>query len=410
MGYGRLKILHTSDWHLGRTLYGKKQRYDEHEEFLSWLLETVKQHNIDMLIVAGDIFDTATPGSRAQTLYYEFLGKIRKTGCSHVIIIAGNHDSPSLLDAPKDILAAMDITVTGHAAENPEDEVKVIKNAENQPIAIVCAAPYLRQRDLQLSADGDNISERNREIAAGIRLHYEQIAHTAEEKRKECGKKIPIIATGHLFTAGGQTVSDDGVRDLYVGSLGGVESSIFSPTFDYVALGHLHIPQKVNNQENIRYSGSPIPMGFGECRQQKQINIVTFSDGNMQTASVPVPVFQRLESIRGDREFILNKINELGKTAENVWIEIIYTGNEIWGNMSEHIGQEAAQYPQMEIIRTVNQNLYNAALSSQKPDETLDNLNEKEVFERCLRANNVPEEQYEVLRDCYNEILFDIAG
>jgi len=409
MGYNKLKILHTSDWHLGRTLYGKKQRYDEQEKFLAWLLATVKQHNIDILIVAGDIFDTATPSSRAQTMYFGFLGKIQKTGCSNVVIVAGNHDSPSLLDAPKEILTAMNITVVGNATEKIADEVKVIKNTENQPIVIVCAVPYLRQRDLQLSADDDNISEKSRKIAEGIRHHYEQVADIAEEKRKALSEKIPIVATGHLFTAGGQTITDDGVRDLYVGSLEGVESSIFSPLFDYLALGHLHIPQKVNNQENIRYSGSPIPMGFGEYKQQKQVNIITFSDGSPQIEPVPVPVFQQLESIRGDKEFILHKINESGKTTESVWLEIIYTGNEIWGNMSESIGQEAAQYPQIEIIRIVNQNLYNAVINSQKNNETLDDLNEKEVFERCLKANNIAEEQCEALRNCYNEILTDIA-
>jgi exonuclease SbcD len=401
-----MKILHTSDWHLGRTLYSKKQRYDEQEKFLAWLLETIKQHGIDILIVAGDIFDTATPGSRSQTLYYDFLGKIQKTGCTHVLLIAGNHDSPSLLDAPKEILAAMNILVIGNATEKIEDEVKVIRDAENRPMAIICAAPYLRQRDLLLSADDDNISEKSHKIAEGIRFHYEQLAHTAEEKRRALGGQIPVVATGHLFTAGGQTLSDDGVRDLYVGSIGGVESSIFSPVFDYVALGHLHIPQTV--ETHIRYSGSPIPMGFGECKQQKQVNIITFSDGNMQVESVPIPVFQRMETIRGDREFILRKINETGKSPENVWIEIIYTGNEIWGNMPESIGEEIAPYPQIEVIRTVNQNLYNAVINSQKPDETLDDLDEKEVFERCLKENDIPEEQYEALRDCYNEILFEM--
>jgi exonuclease SbcD len=403
-----MKILHTSDWHLGRTLYGKKQRYGEQEQFLAWLLETIKQHDVDVLIVAGDIFDTTSPGSRAQTLYYDFLGKIRKTGCSHAVIIAGNHDSPSLLDAPKEILAAMNISVTGSAAERIEDEVKVIRNAENRPVAIICAAPYLRQRDLSLPADDDDISERSRKTAEGIRLHYEQLAHMAEEKRKELGGDVPVIATGHLFTLGGQTASDDGVRDLYVGSLGGVESSIFPPVFDYVALGHLHIPQ--TPRHNIRYSGSPIPMGFGECEQQKQVNIITFPDGNMQIESLPVPVFQRLESIRGDREFILRRINETGKATQSVWLEIIYTGDEIWGNMPETIEQETAPYPRLEVIRTVNQNLYNAVINSLNPNETLDDLNEKEVFERCLKANNIPEEQCEALRERYNEILFEVNG
>ena len=94
-----LKILHTSDWHLGRRLYGRL-RYEEFEAFLQWLKDTISAQQVDILIVAGDIFDTMTPSNKAQALYYEFLGKVSRSCCQHVVIVAGNHDSPTFLDAP----------------------------------------------------------------------------------------------------------------------------------------------------------------------------------------------------------------------------------------------------------------------------------------------------------------------
>ena len=98
-----MKILHTSDWHLGKTLFGEK-RYDEHEKFLTWLIGVLKDENIDLIIIAGDIFDTTTPSNRAQELYYSFLCNTKTTSCRHVVIIGGNHDSPSFLSAPQELL------------------------------------------------------------------------------------------------------------------------------------------------------------------------------------------------------------------------------------------------------------------------------------------------------------------
>src|SRR5690606_20113469 len=124
-----MRILHSSDWHLGRTLYGKK-RYEEFESFLTWLAETIRQNEIDALLVAGDVFDTSAPSNRAQELYYRFLCRVAESSCRHVVIVAGNHDSPSLLNAPKDLLKALDVHVVGSATAAPEDEVLVLRNGQ----------------------------------------------------------------------------------------------------------------------------------------------------------------------------------------------------------------------------------------------------------------------------------------
>ena len=280
-----MKILHTSDWHLGRSLYGR-QRYDEFEAFLDWLSETIWRNEVSTLLVSGDIFDNSTPSTRAQELYYRFLGQTIRSSCRHIVIIAGNHDSPAFLDAPQQLLKALDIHVIGHGNHPPEEEVLVLHDEYRNPELIVCAVPYLRDRDIRTSEAGESADQKEQKLLEGIRTHYANVTALAEQKRQELGGDIPVVAMGHLFTAGGQTIDGDGVRELYVGSLAHVTAGIFPDNLDYVALGHLHVPQTVNHTDTIRYSGSPLPMGFGEARQQKSVCLVEFQ-GTVPTVRTP---------------------------------------------------------------------------------------------------------------------------
>jgi exonuclease SbcD len=268
-----MKILHTSDWHLGRSLYGKK-RYDEFESFLNWLIQTIIDKNINVLIISGDIFDSGSPSNKAQELYYKFLYEISKTSCKYVIAVAGNHDSPSFLNAPKELLKILNVYVVGSIPENIEDEVITIYK-DNKPILIVCAVPYLRDKEIRIVEPGETIESKNQKLVEGIKNHYLDVVSYAVKIRNKFVNNtdhfIPIIATGHLFTTGGKTVDGDGVRELYVGTLSYVDENAFPAEIDYLALGHLHIPQTVGDNKHIRYSGSPIPMGFGEANQTKKL-------------------------------------------------------------------------------------------------------------------------------------------
>ena len=155
-----MKILHTSDWHLGRRLYGKK-RYEEFEAFLNWLNETIQQEKIDILLVAGDVFDTCMPSNRAQTLYYKFLCQVANSSCRHIVIIAGNHDSPSFLAAPKTLLRSLNVHIVASISEQIEDELIVLNNLkENSPELIVCAVPFLRDRAVRRVEAGENIEDK----------------------------------------------------------------------------------------------------------------------------------------------------------------------------------------------------------------------------------------------------------
>ncbi len=501
-----LTILHTSDWHLGRRLYGR-MRYDEFEAFLSWLQDAISAQKVDVLIVAGDIFDTMTPSNRAQALYYEFLGKVSKSCCQHIVIVAGNHDSPTFLDAPSNVLKFLNVHVIGTACEDLNDEVLVLDDADGTPHCIIAAVPYLRDRDVRSSSAGESADSKDANVIKGIRAHYDEVASIAKAKQAKLvevhQRHIPIIATGHLFAAGGTTTEDDGVRELYVGSLGKISADMFDEGFDYVALGHLHVPQRVGGRESIRYSGSPIAMGFGEAKQQKQVLLVQFgaverslsestiiqltntvttiekaakkvasrstgfiddlfgfddsvesdvkeestveeglaqtddaqntdlnsTDINsketsalaakltsqllhhdesrqMQVVSLPIPKFQKLAQISGDLATISETIRSIDPT-ESIWLEVVYTGNEIVSGLKEQIN-EMVENLSLEVLITKNASSYNKVLNQQKISETLQDLNEEDVFERCLTAHNIPDEQKLSLRDAYDQIVYNL--
>jgi exonuclease SbcD len=509
-----LTILHTSDWHLGRRLYGR-MRYEEFEAFLSWLEETISAQKVDVLIVAGDIFDTMTPSNRAQALYFEFLGRVSKSCCQHVVIVAGNHDSPTFLDAPSQVLKFLNVHVIGTTCDDLTDEVLVLGDVDGTPHCIIAAVPYLRDRDVRSSSAGESADSKDANVIKGIRAHYDGVAEIAkaqQAKLVEANQRyIPIIATGHLFAAGGTTTDDDGVRELYVGSLGKISADMFDECFDYVALGHLHVPQRVGGRESIRYSGSPIAMGFGEARQQKQVLLVKFGEASkqvtdemspskaidevisfqatetvapieksveklskkaaaqatefmddlfgfgdsadseaiipnafddsissqvnaiqsnhstnnstnnailvsnllhhdesrqMQVISLPIPKFQKLAQISGDLATISETIRSIDPT-ESIWLEVIYTGNEVVSELRDHI-QSMVDGSSCEVLKIKNTHTYNKVLNQQQISETLQDLNEQEVFERCLVAHSVPDEQKSILRDAYEQIVYNL--
>ena len=398
-----MRLLHTSDWHIGRTLYGRK-RYEEFEAFLHWLAETIQGDGIDALLVAGDVFDTSVPSNRAQELYYRFLCRVAASPCRHVVVVAGNHDSPSFLNAPRELLKALNVHVIGSASENPEDEVLVLRDGRDTPELIVCAVPYLRDRDIRVAEAGESVEDKERKLIEGIRSRYAAVAAIAERKKIELGADVPVVAMGHLFTDGGQTVDGDGVRELYVGSLAHVTAGIFPENLNYLALGHLHVPQNVNGSGIMRYSGSPLPMGFGEAKQQKSACQIEFHSTAASVQLIDVPVFQKLERVKGDWDGISNRILELSATDSQGWLEVIYDGTEVIGDLRERL-EAAMSGTQMEILRIKNNRIIDRVLGQIHEEETLDDLNVNDVFERCLAVHEVPEDQRPELLRAYQETV-----
>ncbi|MDO9475280.1 MAG: exonuclease SbcCD subunit D C-terminal domain-containing protein [Pseudohongiella sp.] len=408
-----LKILHTSDWHLGRALYGQK-RYEEFDALLDWMINTLKEQQIDVLLIAGDVFDTGTPSNRAMQQYYRFLTQVSDTGCRHVVIIGGNHDSPTFLNAPRDLLKVLNVHVVGAKTDAIEDEVIVLRDKDHKPLAIVCATPYLRDRDIRTAEAGESIEDKEQKLLDGIRNHYTAVTAYATQIQSSLTDAeqqiVPMIGMGHLFAAGGRTTDDDGVRPLYVGSLAHVGVSIFPDTLDYVALGHLHVPQCVGNHEHIRYCGSPLPMGFGEALQQKSVCVLTFETRKPTLCIHPIPTFQRLRQLRGNLSTLQSELNSLIQDDTTSWVEVIYTGDEIVPDLREKLeavttGAQANTTSPVTILRIKNQRISTQSLTADMPEQTLDDLSPHDVFERCLLAHDIPDEQRPALQHAYQEIL-----
>lgn len=405
-----MKILHTSDWHIGSTLYGRK-RYDESEQFLHWLVETIKNHSIETLLVAGDIFDTSTPSNTAQELYYRFLNEVSRTTCRHVIVTGGNHDSPSFLDAPKALLKAFNVYVVGSAAEREEDEVYVLKDADNNLEVIVCAVPFLRDRDVRQSNEGESYRDKENRLVEGIISHYQKVYDEACSQRNNSGESLPVIGMGHLFIAGSsiykRSGETNGERDLYVGSLGQVPADRLPP-FDYFALGHLHIPQKVAGSETIRYSGSSMAMNFDEIHQQKSVVIVDIHDQNVDIKTVPVPAFRHFEQIKGDWDSIEANLKRLKKESFAGWVEVIYEGQEAIGNLRERV-YKLVENTSIEVLKIQNTMLFNAVMKQYEKEVELQDLNPADVFDQCLIDHGIPDDQKVVLKGLFSEVCGQIS-
>ena len=391
-----MKILHTSDWHIGHALYSKK-RTDEHKAFLDWLTKLIDQRGIDALIVAGDVFDNGAPGGACQKLYFDFLTSIIKTDCSAVVIVAGNHDSPRFLQAPAALLKNLDIHVVGLPTD-AADHVIELRDKHGHTRAICCAVPYLRKHEMvKIGEDGLTSDEM---IIAATRAFYREVADAALAKRKQIGEQVPIIATGHLFAQGAKTHEGDGVRELYVGNLGHVGADVFPDEIDYTALGHIHGAQKVSGSRRIRYSGSPLVMSFSEIGKQKRV-IEIDTDG-MQIEEVAVPEFQKLARIFGSYDEIMKKLSDMA--ADDVWIEVTYTGDEILPSLSHDVG-EAVGGGRAEVLSIRNDAAIRRILKADGDSQTLDTMAVGDVFMKCIDENAIDEKHRSELIESFNEIL-----
>lgn len=405
-----LKVLHTSDWHLGRSLYGQR-RYAEFDAFLAWMLDTMRAQQTDVLLIAGDVFDTTTPSNRAMQQYYRFLQQAADTGCRHVVIIGGNHDSPTFLNAPRDILKMLNVHVVGAKTDDPAEEVLRLDDRDGKPLLLVCAVPYLRDRDIRTAEAGETIDDKEQKLLAGIKAHYHAVTAAGEQQRQVLQKQIktdiPLMGMGHLWTAGARTVEGDGVRDLYIGSLARVGTDIFPDTLDYVALDHLHVPQAVGGHAHIRYSGSPLPMGFGEARQQKSVCVIDFDGHSPEITVLDIPCFQRLRQLSGSLASLQAELQALLADGEPTWVEIIYTGDDIVPDLREQLLEALADDSEglITLLRVKNQRISARTLQADEPEQTLDDLSPQDVFRRCLDAHEVPDEQRPELLHLYQDIL-----
>ena len=377
-----MKIFHTSDWHLGQNFYNKSRK-NEHERFLQWLLEQVTEHDIDAIIVAGDIFDTSTPPSYAREMYNKFVVDSNKIGCQ-LVLLGGNHDSVSVLKETQQLLKYMGADVIPNTNEDHATQVVELKGKNGDVEALVCAIPFIRPRDVLTSQAGVTGVERQKQLGDAIKQHYQSVYDAAVEKRAEFenSEHMPIIATGHLTAMGVQ--QSDSVRDIYVGNLDGFAADGF-PDADYIALGHIHRPQVVAKREYIRYCGSPIPLSFDELKSQKQVCVVEFVEGERTISQLPVPTFQPLAEIKGDLSEIESQLNQyIGLDSDqSVWLSIEVQAQDYLSDLQERM-RALTEGLNVEVLQLRRARERRNQALEQESAETLSELSPMDVFTKRI--------------------------
>ncbi|PHM58880.1 exonuclease subunit SbcD [Xenorhabdus sp. KK7.4] len=402
-----MRIIHTSDWHLGQYFF-TKNRAAEHQHFLQWLIRQIKEHQVDALIIAGDVFDTGSPPSYARELYNRFVVDLQPTGCQ-LVILGGNHDSVATLNESKTLFSYLNTTVIACAETDTQQQIKVLNNRNGQAGAILCAIPYLRPRDIMFSKAGQSAIQKQQALQDAIAEHYHQLYQQACSLREQLGQSLPIIATGHLTTVGASTT--DSVRDIYIGTLDAFPAQAFPPA-DYIALGHIHRPQSVNKTEHIRYSGSPIPLSFDEVGQEKSVCLADFQEDKFSHLTLlPIPNYQPMQLIRGSLQQIEAQLQTFSdyQGERPVWLDIEVATQDYLHDIQKRIQTMAADLP-VEIIllrrsKTARQNSL-----SEKNKETLTELSVSEVFERRLAMAEIDDQpQKQRLTTLFRQTLDDIT-
>ena len=401
-----MKILHTADWHIGKKLH-KHELNEDFDLFINWLIDYIRSEKIEVLLISGDIFDLANPSSEARKQYYQALVNLQQLDCK-IIATGGNHDSPAMLDAPKDLLRALDMDVIGGLPEDLEETLVPVYNKNKELEVVVAAIPYLRDSDLRSGAGASTYEDRIEAIREGIKNIFHSVAEISKTKFPE----IPVIAMGHLYTAGIE--SSESERDIQIGNLAAFKATEFGDHFSYVALGHIHKPQKVNATIPVYYSGSPIPLSFSERKDEKRVLVLDTEKG-FDPKSIALPNFRQLIKLSGNLEELQLKLNtledhsQLKSLIEVDLVEEQYDAQKIYAldSMVNDFDRDG-----FEIVKQRAQfkNRVQGASELYKNDQQLEDLKPKDVFMELISQHEYEAEEKNEILAAFNEILEEVQS
>ncbi|RON10144.1 exonuclease SbcCD subunit D [Pseudomonas brassicacearum] len=407
-----MRLFHTSDWHLGQNLHGQERDF-EHGCFLDWLLRQLGLEKPDVLLIAGDIFDTVNPPVKAQERLYDFIVSAHEQQPSlTIVMIAGNHDSGSRIELPAPLMRRLRTHALGRVLWLDDGQLDAerllipLPDASGEIAGWCLALPFLRPAEVTGAHLGDN-------YLRGIGQVHEWLIEAANAKRQP-GQAL--IAISHAHMAGG-SVSEDSERSLIIGNAEALPASLFGPSISYVALGHLHKPQKVNGEERIRYSGSPIPLSFSEISYQHQILDITL-DGetllsveprlipravNLQRLG-PAPLSEILTQLAD-----LPNIDLLADLQRQPWLEVRVRLDEPQPDLRQQI-ETALQGKAVRLVRIAAE--YAGSGGQDGTDDNgqlieLDQLTPQELFSRAWLDNYGSAVDEQTLKD-FAQLLQDV--
>lgn len=397
-----MKILHTADWHIGKKLHNYELAED-FGRFIAWLCDCVQEEQVDVLLISGDCFDLANPSSAARNQYYQSLVKLKKY-INQIVITGGNHDSPAVLNAPKELLKALNFDVIGGLPNAIEDALIPLKNRDGKTEAVVAAIPFLRNPDLR--KDGKLLKTYEDRLEA-LRNGITRVFQNAAEACRENYPEIPALAMGHLYAAG--IDPSDSERDIQIGNQAAFPASTFDPYFKYVALGHIHKPQRVSAEQPVFYSGSPLPLSFSERQDEKRILIID-TEKNWEPKSIAIPSSRKLLKIAGDFNILETKLMTL---PENKGLD-----NLIELELQEKDYQAKHIHDLEELVDNFQQSGYQIVKHRAKFDNqlsgtgeifeehiSLEELKPQKVFAELLDRNDFSEKEQRELEAAFLELL-----
>ncbi|MCH2046387.1 MAG: exonuclease SbcCD subunit D C-terminal domain-containing protein [Saprospiraceae bacterium] len=398
-----MKILHTADWHLGQKFF-HRDRKKEHQAALDWLADYIIEQEVELLLIAGDIFDTDSPPNYARKMYFNFMRRLVDTCCKDIIVVAGNHDSPNMLDASKELFALINVHVVGHIPKDRTEQIIEIKDNTGKLKAVIGAVPYLRDKDIRKSAAGESSEQRVENIRKGITQHYLEIDDALQTYYNQ---DIPIIVTGHLYVAGSQR--GERPNTIHIGSLDIVDASIFPENFTYIALGHLHRPQKVDRQDRIRYSGALIPLDFSELNYDQVVKLVHFSGKELERIQwVKVPKLRKLRHYTGTIEEIKERLSGMDKVVNlPTWVKVDLLTDTYLPNLADELNALIeGDYAELFVCNQRSTQYLVKEEAEELPIRSLADITPLEVFELCLEQRGVNEEkEKEELVDSFKELI-----
>ena len=378
------RIIHTADWHLGKTLEGQS-REEEHDRFLAWLLERIGELEVDAVIVAGDVFDSGMPPQTAVRRYFEFVSNLRDRSACKLVVIGGNHDSANQLEAPVPVLEFLGTRVDGRVNEDPESRILHLPDSENPQVA-VAMIPFLRDADVRKGKAGESPDEIRKSLTEGIRGIYEETAQALN------ALSCPALATGHLTVTGMR--SSESERDI-IGGLGDVSHKIFPERFGYVALGHLHRPQSPDDGR-VRYSGSPIPLSFSESEDRKEVRVLDITPDGIKDFSLPIPISRNLVQLKVSFDELESRIPEFSPDAAELttWVEVVVEGAVFGDELSNRVRElaEGKGYEILKVVRPKKENEEGGAILAEEEDYEFILDHPDQVFQRLLDQKEVTDE------------------
>ena len=399
-----MKILHTADWHIGKKLH-KHYLHQDFELFINWLLALIREEEIELVLISGDVFDLANPSAEARRQYYLALKKLSLLKCK-IVITGGNHDSPTMLDAPREILEALDVHIIGGMPQNPADCLIPIKNKNSELKLVVAAIPFLRDSDIRAAEEGVTYDNRIEAIRKGIEATFTAAAASCKAQYSQ----IPVIAMGHLYAAGIET--SDSERDIQIGNQAAFQASQFGDYFSYVALGHIHKPQRVNASIPTFYSGSPLPLSFSERKDEKRVLLLDTNTG-FEPISIAIPTFRKLNKISGTLNDIKAKLANLtaeGELTNLIEVALIEENFDAYliAQLDELVISFSA--PKLEIVkhRASFKNRLKETGQLFENHRHLEDLKPQEVFDKMLEQHSYDDRTKVLVTQAFQEIVEQI--